>query len=135
MAGFVSRNELLDRLLDENAAPFPGHLCHCADCAVADGNPAQPAPPCTARPWRCGSRAAVLEELASEQPASSSTYVNSGVDSGDLRRFEALDRPDIDRAYRSEASGGRVRSAPISTIMAWLHSYWAAGPLAASASG
>ena len=27
-------------------------------------------PPCTARPWRCGSRAAGLEELASEQAAS-----------------------------------------------------------------
>ena len=37
-------------------------------------------PPCTARPWpwRCGSRAAVLEELASEQPASSKPYVQSG---------------------------------------------------------
>ena len=71
----------------------PGYLCHCADCAVADGNPAQPAPPCTARPWpwRCGSRAAVLEELASEQPASSNTYVKLGVNRGLVRpRFRSL---------------------------------------------
>ena len=34
-------------------------------------------------------------------------YVNSGVDPGDLRQFEALDRPDIDHDYRSEASGIR----------------------------
>ena len=54
------------------------------------------------------------------------SYVKLGVDSGDLRRFEALDRPDIDRAYRSEASGIRDLSA--------LHSYWAAGSLATTSS-
>ena len=41
----------------------------------------------------------------------STTYVNSGVDSGALRHFEALDHPDIDNTYRSEASGIRGLSA------------------------
>ena len=80
----------------------PGYLCHCADCAVADGNPAQPAPPCTARPWpwRCGSRAAVLEELASEQPASSKPYGKLGTKSGG-----SVKRPGSNGKSKSGGSG------------------------------